>query len=487
MTKEHHLSDLIGRPVSPDPLIANVSLHSGTVAPGTLFAALPGIKADGSAYIDQAIAAGAAAIIAPEGTVIADASVALVTDPNPRLLFSQVCARFFEEQPQMIAAVTGTNGKTSVAQFTRELWALAGHKAASLGTIGLIAPHMVRSGSLTTADTVTLHRDLAALAENGVTHLCMEASSHGLHQYRLDGVDISVAGFTNLSRDHLDYHGTMEEYLAAKMRLFTELLPRGGTAVLNADIPEFAAMASAIKSAGRKVMGYGHQATDLRIKSRRLLPDGQILHIEAGGQLYEITLPLIGEFQAMNVLCAAGMAIASGENVASVLNSLPSLSPVRGRMELAGKHPSGAPVFVDYAHTPDGLETVLKALRPHTEHKLHVVFGCGGDRDRGKRPMMGKIAADLADHVIVTDDNPRTENPAAIRAEIMAAATGATEIGDRADAIAAAIKALKTGDTLVIAGKGHEQGQIVGTDVRPFDDVSVARAALDTITKQEVA
>jgi len=337
---------------------------------------------------------------------------------------------------------------------------------------------MTTEGSLTTPDTVSLHRDLVALAQNGVTHLAFEASSHALDQHRLDGVNVTVAGFTNLSRDHLDYHPDMEAYLAAKLRLFTELLPAGATAVLNADIPEYAGMKAAIAAAGRKVFSYGHNGADLQLVKRGLLPDGQIMTLSVAGETYDIRLNLIGEFQAMNALCAAGILIAGGNGKAETLANLSRLTPVRGRLELAGTLNSSA-VYVDYAHTPDGLETVLRALRPHTQNRLVCVFGCGGDRDRGKRPLMGRIAADLADLAIVTDDNPRTENAAAIRAEVLAAAPDRLhEIGDRADAIRQAVAGLQPGDVLVIAGKGHEQGQKIGDVVHPFDDVTVARAAM---------
>lgn len=486
--KQRHLSELLGQRCTPDPLITGISLHSDLVGPGHLFAAFPGNIADGRQYIDQAIKNGAVAVLAPTGTTIINPDVTLVTDGNPRHLFSQIAARFYNQQPQTIAAVTGTNGKTSIVQFTRELWAMSGLRAASLGTIGLIAPHITRESANTTADTASLHRDLYMLAENNITHLALEASSHGLHQHRLDGLKIAVAGFTNLTRDHLDYHPTVEHYMAAKLRLFTELLVPGGFAVLNADIPQYADMRSQIMEAGRQVLSYGYQGEHLKIVDRRLLSDGQILTLNAFGQLHEVALPLIGEFQAMNVLCAAGMLITTGFPIDQTLDNLIRLSTVRGRLELAGTHPCGAPVYVDYAHTPDGLQTVLKALRPHTEKKLHVVFGCGGSRDAGKRPIMGQIANDLADNVIVTDDNPRAEDPAAIRAAIMAAAPTAQNIDDRAQAIETAIKSLQTGDVLVIAGKGHEQGQKIGTETYPFDDVSVARFVLASIASQpEVA
>lgn len=478
-----HLSALVGHEVTPDPIITGVSLDSRLVLPGHLFAALPGLKVDGRDFIQTAIERGAVAILAADGTVIDNPNIALVTDANPRRRFARIVAQFHGQQPATIAAVTGTNGKTSVTHFALQLWSMAGQRGAALGTMGIFSDHMTTEGSLTTPDTVSLHRDLVALTQHGVTHLAFEASSHALDQHRLDGVAVTVAGFTNLSRDHLDYHSDMAEYLAAKLRLFTELLPVGGTAVLNADIPEYPAMKAAIEAAGRKIFSYGENGADLKLLKRSLLPDGQILTIEVDGDSYNINLNLIGQFQAMNALCAAGIVIASGNDKAETLSHLSRLTPVRGRVELAGSTSNGAAVFVDYAHTPDGLETVLNALRPHTQNRLVCVFGCGGDRDRGKRPLMGEIAARLADIAIVTDDNPRTEDAAAIRADVLAASPRLQEIGDRAAAIHQAIASLQPGDVLVIAGKGHEQGQKIGTVVHPFDDVTVAREAMELLPK----
>ncbi len=467
-----------------DPVITGVALHSGLVAPGNLFAALPGNKTDGRQYIAAAIAAGASAILAPLGTELTtntdSAHVALVTDPDPRRRFAEICAKFYERQPRTIIAITGTNGKTSVAQFTRELWAMTVHKAASLGTLGLMAPNLTQTSMLTTPDTVSLHRDLAMLAENNVTHLALEASSHALDQFRLDGVKLQAAAFTNLTRDHLDYHPTADAYQAAKTRLFSELLPRGASAVLNADDPAYSALKAAAEAAGLHVVSYGENGETLHLVASEKLPDGQRLTVEADGASFDVSLPLIGTFQALNALCAAALVIATGGGTGHTLENLSRLSPVRGRLERIGSAASGAPVYIDYAHTPDGLETVLKALRPHTKGRLIVVFGCGGDRDPGKRPLMGEIASRLADRVIVTDDNPRTEVPIIIRSMIMAAAPGSIEIADRARAIQSAISELQTDDLLVIAGKGHEQGQIIGTETVPFDDADVARWCLET-------
>lgn len=461
-----------------DPVITGISLHSNLVAPGHLFAALPGLQSDGRNYIAAAVANGASAILAPLGTELNDARISLITDSEPRKTFAHICARFYDKQPRKTVAVTGTNGKTSTVQFIRELWAMTDHKAASLGTLGLVAPQITQTGNLTTPDTVTLHRDLSMLAENGVTHLAIEASSHALDQFRLDGVKLAAGVFTNLTRDHLDYHPTMEAYQAAKTRLFSELLPHGAPAVLNADDPAFPMLRGAALAAGLRVFSYGQQGETLKLLGRELLPDGQMLKVWADGQDYDVPLPLIGGFQAMNALCTATLVIATGGSVSQTLENLLRLSPVRGRLEHVGTTKTGAPVYVDFAHTPDGLETVLKALRIHTAGKLSLVFGCGGDRDPGKRALMGEIAGRLADRVIVTDDNPRNEPPATIRAMVMQAATGAQEIGNRARAIETAIAGLQAGDVLVIAGKGHEQGQKIGDEVIPFDDADVARWAL---------
>ena len=463
--------------------LRGLTADSRAVEPGFLFAALPGTVADGRAFIGEAVAKGAVAILAPSGTSLPEASrdVTLITDANPRRRFALMAAAFYGRQPDHIAAITGTNGKTSTADFLRQLWSRQGLAAASLGTLGIKAPGGDTYGALTTPDPVTLHRILAELAGSGVSHLAMEASSHGLSQFRLDGVAVGAAGFTNLSRDHLDYHKTMAAYLAAKARLFSELLAPTGTAVVNIDGDAGRSIEKTAADAGRQVLSYGTDAGDLRLVERAVLPHGQRLTLSVNGRKVVQELPLIGAFQAMNALCAVGLALALGAGEDATLAGLNGLNGVRGRLEQAAVLSNGAAVYVDYAHTPDALETVLTAVRPHVHGRLIAVFGCGGDRDPGKRPQMGAVVQRLADLPIVTDDNPRTEDPAAIRAAIMAACPDGREIGDRAEAIRAGVAALRSGDILVIAGKGHEPGQIVGTEVRPFDDVEVAREAVKGI------
>ncbi len=460
-----------------DPEIAGVTADSRAVERGFLFAALPGARHDGRAFVGEALRRGASVVLAAPGLDL-PAGVPYVEAANPRRAFARAAARFAGPQPRTIVAVTGTSGKTSVASFTRQIWMHSGRKAASIGTLGLVAPHMSRYGALTTADPVSLHRDLAELAAAGVDNVAMEASSHGLDQCRLDGVSLTAAAFTNLSRDHLDYHPTMEAYFAAKRRLFDTLLPQGAVAVLNADVPEYATLREACLARRQRVIAYGREGTDLRLVSATPVPQGQKIEIVAFGSARRITLPLAGSFQTMNVLAAVGLAVGTGLSPHAALDALATLEGVPGRLQLAGTKANGASVYVDYAHKPDALATVLKALKPHVEGRLVVVFGCGGDRDAGKRPIMGKIATDLADRVIVTDDNPRSEDPTAIRAQILAAAPGAIERARREDAIRDAVAGLEAGDVLVIAGKGHERGQIVGNTVLPFDDFEQARRAL---------
>lgn len=462
--------------------LSGLTADSRAVRPGFLFAALPGSKVDGRAFIGEALARGAVAVLAPTGTVLpaeAGAEVALIADDRPRRRFARLAAAFHGRQPETVVAVTGTNGKTSTVSFARQLWALLGRSAASLGTLGIVAPDGETPGSLTTPDPVTLHATLADLAERGVTHLAMEASSHGLDQERLHGVRLTAAGFTNLSHDHLDYHGTMAAYLDAKARLFEEVLPPGGTAVLNLDDPAGRTLAARLAGRSVRVIGYGRAGDALTLEAATPLAAGSRLTLSVFGRRTSLDLPVVGGFQVHNALCALGLVLADpAVDRDAAVAALGRLRGVRGRLEEVARHVSGAPVFVDYAHTPDALETVLTALRPHTAGRLIVVFGCGGDRDRAKRPAMGAIAARLADRAIVTDDNPRSEEPAAIRAAILAACPGAVEIGDRRAAIAAAVESLAEGDVLVIAGKGHESGQIVGNTVHPFDDAEVARAAV---------
>ena len=466
--------------------IRGLTADSREVREGFLFAALAGAKADGAKFIPDAIAKGAAAILADD-KVTAKAAVPIIHDENPRRALALMAARFFGHQPEHIAAVTGTNGKTSVASFARQIWTALGFKAANLGTLGAIGPdgtRMDEGAPLTTPDPVALHRLLDRLAGEGFDHVAFEASSHGLDQFRLDGVKVSAAAFTNLTRDHLDYHGTEEAYFAAKLRLFTEILPPEGIAVVNVDTLFGPRVAEAAQKAGRKVWRLGRSGKEIRLLNATLHAKGQHVTAEVFGARYEVALPLAGAFQASNALLSAGLVIACGGAPERAMAALQKLTTVPGRMQWVGDVGSGdttASVYIDYAHTPDALRTVLEALRPHTKHRLHVVFGCGGDRDAGKRPLMGMLAAALADHTIVTDDNPRSEVPAEIRREIMEGVPEGSkveEIGDRAKAIAAAIDELEPGDSLVIAGKGHETGQIVGKAVLPFDDAEVARAAL---------
>jgi UDP-N-acetylmuramoyl-L-alanyl-D-glutamate--2,6-diaminopimelate ligase len=464
--------------------ITGLTADSRQVQPGFLFAALAGSRANGQVYIDEAVRRGAAAILASAGATRLPAieksapQVALVLDDNPRRRFALMAARFYARQPKIVAAVTGTNGKTSVVWFLRQIWDALGHSAGSLGTLGIIAPGFAQSGSLTTPDPVTLHQALARLAELGVDRLAIEASSHGLHQYRLDGVEIAAAAFTNLTRDHLDYHSTMEAYLLAKLRLFSELVTEGGAAVVCADALHADAVRSVAAERGLQVLTYGRQGEDLRVLALEQLIDAQRLTLRIGGRERVVDLPLVGDFQAANALAAAGLAIGTGADAEDVLLALQTMTPVRGRMERVARIRDMASIYVDYAHTPDALAVVLGALRPQARGHLVAVFGCGGDRDTGKRPQMGRIAGALADRVIITDDNPRSESPAKIRKEILAGCPNAKEIGDRGDAIHRAIASLGRGDVLLVAGKGHETGQIIGSQVLPFDDAEVVRAAV---------
>jgi UDP-N-acetylmuramoyl-L-alanyl-D-glutamate--2,6-diaminopimelate ligase len=478
------LSDLVKRDMSFDPQIEGVTADSRKVRPGWLFAALPGAKVDGRSFAPRAVEQGAVAVLS--GREIEGLMAPTVIASDPRRVYALAAAAFWGQQPATCVAVTGTNGKTSVAGFCRQMFARAGFKAASMGTLGVrvsgpgMADEQVTPPGLTTPDASDVAELLARVAQSGVTHLALEASSHGIDQRRLDGVRLAAAGFLNLTQDHLDYHGTMGVYRAAKLRLFETLLTRGKTAVLNADSDAYSAFAATAVGAGQTLMSVGEAGQGLKLLDRALLADGQALKIAYGGKAYDLRLPLAGAFQASNALVAAGLCIAAGLTIEQALAGLEKIEGAPGRLQRVGQGPRGGEAYVDYAHTPDGLETVLNALRPHVRGKLIVVFGAGGDRDRTKRPMMGRIAADLADVAIVTDDNPRSENPAAIRAEILTGARGAKEIGDRREAIRAAAGLLEQGDILVIAGKGHEQGQIVGDVVHPFDDVSETAQALKT-------
>ena len=456
--------------------IAGLTSDSRAVKPGFLFAALPGSSVDGAKFIPQAIAAGASAILVREGVAVEGA--VRIAAANPRRAFAKAAARFFGRQPDLIVAVTGTSGKTSVASFVREIWTAMGMRAASLGTVGVVSPSGTVELEHTTPDPVSLQEAVARLKDDHVDHLVIEASSHGLDQYRLDGLRLSAGAFTNLSHDHLDYHADTEAYFNAKMRLFEELLEPGAAAVINADSDHGAEAARRCLLRGLDLLTVGREGEALRIIGVAREGFGQRLDTDVRGRRYRIQLPLVGDFQASNALIAAGLVLGTGGDEPQVMHALESLKGARGRLELVGRSRAGAPVFVDYSHKPDALENAIAALRPHTRNHLHVVFGCGGDRDRAKRPIMGAIATRLADKVYVTDDNPRTEDPAAVRAAILAAAPGAIEIGNRAEAIRAAVDALQEGDVLMVAGKGHEEGQKIGKVVLPFSDHDAVKAAI---------
>ena len=462
-----------------DEIVTGFALDHRKVAPGTLFGAFQGARVNGEDYIEAAIAAGAIAIVArPEASV---KGVLHVADANPRRAFAALAARYFAPFPATTVAITGTNGKTSTAELTRQLWQAAGHRAASIGTLGVTTGYDSVSprngtGGLTTPDVVTFLATMAGLAREGISHAAFEASSHGLDQYRTEGLPVTAAAFTNLSRDHLDYHGTMEAYFAAKTRLMSDVVDAGGHAVIWADDGDWSArMIAAARQRGLTLLTVGETGETLKLIKRTPTALGQDLVIEAGGQTHKIALPLIGAYQAANALVSAGLVIATGGDIKQTLGNLARVSGVRGRLERAVITRSGAAVYVDYAHTSDAIIAACAALRPHVTGRLIIVFGAGGDRDAGKRPLMGEAAAAHADVVVVTDDNPRSENPAAIRASILSATPGGQEIADRRRAIAAAITMALAGDIVLIAGKGHEQGQTVGDRLLPFDDVTVAR------------
>lgn len=455
-------------------LVTGFAIDHRKVAPGTIFGAFPGARVNGEDFIPAAIAAGAIAIVSRPGVAVSGA-FHITADPA-RAAFARLAARFFAPFPPSVVAVTGTNGKTSTAELTRQLWDLAGHVAASIGTLGVTTARDQVTTGLTTPDVVTFLANMAGLQREGISHASFEASSHGLDQFRTEGLPVRAAAFTNLSRDHLDYHGTMAAYFAAKLRLFTDVVDSDGAAVVWADgEPWSGRVIAAARARGLQVISVGTAGETLKLKSRTPTALGQTLVVTADGRDHSIALPLIGAYQAANALVAAGLVIACGGAVATTLAHLARVRPVRGRLERAVIARSGAPVYVDYAHTPDALEAAAAALRPHTRGRLILVFGAGGDRDQGKRPLMGAAAVAIADQVIVTDDNPRSEDPAKIRAAILAGAPDASEVADRRAAIATAIAASGADDVVLIAGKGHEQGQIVGTQVLPFDDVQVAR------------
>jgi UDP-N-acetylmuramoyl-L-alanyl-D-glutamate--2,6-diaminopimelate ligase len=459
--------------------VTGLTADSREVAPGSLFAAMPGTQTDGAKFIADAIAKGAVAVIGPASAAghVSDGA-AFIETSNVRRAFARAAARFYGTQPEIAVAVTGTNGKTSVASFVRQIWQTLGHGAASIGTVGVVAPQTSINLAHTTPDPVVLHRVLHQLAGERVQHVALEVSSHGLAQHRTDGVRLAAAAFTNITRDHLDYHASFEDYFAQKMRLFSELLPEGASAVVNADSPVAADVTKICADRRLPVLSVGERGETLRLAAHERQGLGYALQVECNESTYDILLPLVGDFQISNALVAAGLVIATGSQPNYVLRALERLRGAKGRMDLVVHAPSGAPVFVDFAHTPDALENALSALRPYAAGRLVVVFGCGGDRDRGKRPQMGDVAVRLSDLAIVTDDNPRTEDASAIRAEIMAACPDAIEIGDRADAIAEAVKLLRADDILVIAGKGHESGQEIDGVKHPFSDHEVARLAI---------
>ncbi|MHA7899325.1 MAG: UDP-N-acetylmuramoyl-L-alanyl-D-glutamate--2,6-diaminopimelate ligase [Henriciella sp.] len=463
-----------------DQDVAGITADSRRVEPGFVFAAMQGVVADGRQYIPSAVEAGAIAVLGEDLPAVEGAVGIEVA--NARLALAEASARFYPVQPNEIVAITGTNGKSSTVDFLRQIWSAAGLKSASMGTLGAIGPSGHIDLGHTTPDPVAIHETLQTLAEDGVSHAAMEASSHGLAQYRLDAVRLSAVAFTNLTQDHLDYHKTMDDYRAAKLRLFSELAPKGCPAVVNADSDQRLFFEAAAQEAGLDLVSVGWRGTDLKIEELMPKATGQRLFLDWRGDKAAVDLPLIGEFQALNALTAAGLALAGGLDLQTVSTGMSQLKPVKGRLEYVGETGDGAGVFVDYAHTPAGLDVLIRAARPHTAGRLIVVFGCGGDRDRGKRPQMGEIAAKHADLVIVTDDNPRSEDPAAIRADVLAGVPNGTEIGDRGEAIRSAVADLEKGDTLLIAGKGHETGQIIGDRVIPFSDQDAALAALQEAT-----
>ncbi len=469
------LGELLADPDCPaaEQIVTGFAIDHRKIAPGTVFGAFQGAAFNGEDFIDEAVAGGAIAIVARSEAKVSGALH--IADSIPRRAFANLAAKYFRPFPAHIAAVTGTNGKTSTAELARQLWRMAGHSAASIGTLGITTASDQAKTGLTTPDIVTFLSNMAGLAREGVSHAIFEASSHGLSQYRSEGVPVQVAAFTNLSRDHLDYHANMDEYFEAKMRLFDEVVGETGTAVIWADDNWSDKAIARAKARDLRLITVGEKGQGIQILSRESTQLGQTLEIRIQGDVSKIKLPLIGAYQAANVLVAAGIVMASGGDVDDVRGNMARLQPVRGRLERAVITKSGAPVYVDYAHTPDGLQAAIAALRPHTKGKLITVFGAGGDRDKGKRAAMGAIAVANSDIAIVTDDNPRSEDPALIRADIMAGAIGAHDIGDRRDAIGYAIAQAQPDDIVLIAGKGHEQGQIIMDRTLPFDDVAVAR------------
>ncbi|MGH6729591.1 MAG: UDP-N-acetylmuramoyl-L-alanyl-D-glutamate--2,6-diaminopimelate ligase [Sphingomicrobium sp.] len=470
--KLRDLADIPG-----DSVVTGFAIDHRKVAKGSVFGAFRGQAFNGEDYIGDAVARGAIAVVArPEAVV---PKVPHIADPEPRSRFAKLAATFYAPYPPIVVAVTGTNGKTSTVEMTRQMWRMAGHRSASIGTLGVTTADDQVTTGLTTPDIVTFLSNIAGLKRMGISHVAYEASSHGLDQHRCEGVPLAAAAFTNFSRDHLDYHASMDEYFEAKMRLFEVLLPPGAPVVVWTDDPRSDEVKRRSAQRGHPLLSVGRKGDAIRLVDQVPTPLGQALTVERDGTAHKISLPLIGAYQAANVLTAAGLALATGGNWDDVLSAMKRLSPVRGRLERAVISKSGAPVYVDYAHTADALEAAIAALRPHVEGKLVTVFGAGGDRDQGKRPEMGAVATRLSDVVIVTDDNPRGEDPAAIRQAIMAAAPGAIEVGGRREAIAEALRIANAGDIVLLAGKGHETGQVIGAGadqrVLPFDDALVAR------------
>ncbi len=460
-------------------VVTGLNSDSRKVAQGNLFAALSGTEAEGAMYAASAVANGASVVLAGSEAVLPDdLGVPVVRCGNPRLALALMAARFHAPQPDVMVAVTGTNGKTSVASFVRQIWSVLGLRAASIGTVGVVSPAGTVKLAHTTPDPVEIHARLEELSHDQVTHVALEASSHGLAQYRLHGIRFAAGGFTNLTRDHLDYHKTFEAYLDAKMMLFEEVLGAGANAVINADMPDAGKIIERCIARGLVVSTVGRSGSGLKLTGAHPQGFGQLLEIEGRAGNYRIYLPLVGDFQTENALMAAELVISSGGSEPHAIRALEQLRGASGRLELVATADAGAPVFVDFAHTPDALEHALKSVRPYAAGKLHVVFGAGGDRDPGKRPEMGRAAHAHADVCIVTDDNPRSEDPALIRAAILAACPGASEIGDRALAIQTAIEGLRAGDVLVIAGKGHETGQTIGNKVIPFSDQEAVLACV---------
>ena len=470
-----NLRDLAG--VDSDSEVTGFAIDHRKVVRGSIFGAFKGAVFNGEDFIDEAVERGAVAVVArPEAAVRA---VPLLSDTEPRRLFAVIASKFFGPYPETVVAVTGTNGKTSTVEMTRQLWRMAGHRSASIGTLGVTtSDDQVKTG-LTTPDIVTFLNNMAGLKRMGISHVAYEASSHGLDQHRAEGVPLKAAAFTNFSRDHLDYHPSMDAYFEAKMRLFDELLPPDGAAVIWTDDPKSAEVIARVRKRGIEPMTVGRAGEFIQLMDQQPTALGQNLVIQHGEGTYRLALPLIGAYQASNVLVAAGLAMATGSSFEGTFSAMQRLAPVRGRLERAVISRAGAPVYVDYAHTADALEAAIAALRPHVSNRLITVFGAGGDRDQGKRPEMGAVAVRLSDMVIVTDDNPRGEDPAKIRADVLAGAPGATEIGGRREAIAEAIRMAREGDIILVAGKGHETGQIVGAGanerILPFDDALVAR------------